>query len=115
MRGRGVRAIPGCPRVVGIPGTLSSPRAELAFLCRGKPPVRTLFARNAARPKQLLQCGRQVCAPFPYAPLPRAHHVRVQLQRRFPAQVPGPAAVQADKRAATVVACELAICREAWR
>lgn len=43
------------------------------------------------------------------SPGPPAHHVCVPLQRRFPSQVPGPAAVQADERAASVVAGELAI------
>lgn len=46
---------------------------------------------------------------------PPTHHVGVALERRLPAQVPRPAAVQADERAAAVVAGELAVCGEDGR
>jgi hypothetical protein len=95
------------------PGTPPSLRAELVTLMSGNRHLNATVRRARTASKRL-RCGLPVCAspPYPGSPSSRAHHVRVPLQRGVPAQVPGPAAIQADERAATVVAGELAVCRK---
>lgn len=66
-----------------------------------------------ARLRTLFWGPSRMCSPASRGPRGRTHHVRIPLQRRFPVQVPGPAAVQADERATAIVAGELAVCREA--
>lgn len=73
-----------------------------------------MFAVCGARTKPSAE-GRRVPGPLPaHTPRPHAHHVRVPFQCGVPAQVSGPAAVQADERSAAVMAGELAVCREGW-
>lgn len=82
------------------------PCAQLAGLHRGA----SLWE---ARLRTLFWGPSRICSPASREPRGRTHHVRIPLQRRFPVQVSGPAAVQADERATAIVAGELAICREA--
>lgn len=96
-------------------GTPSSLRA-VSPLPRGSPLLERSL-RVAGHPWVMPEMGPLIYASLPrlYAAPPpsQTHHVCVPLQRRFPAQIPRSTAVQADERAATVVAGELAICREA--